>query len=162
DQRVRIYKNDGTYSGSFGDPGSNLVGKFLSPFGVAVGPSSVFVADSGSGNITQFTRSGGFLCSWSSVLTPQMIVADNSSDVYVADSANNDVAKYSACSSNASWISGSTGSMPGLFEGPVGVAIDGHSNVFVGDSGNFRVQKLSASTGAFILSMTYPRPGLFA
>src|SRR6266516_1969220 len=34
-QRVEIFRSDGTYVSSFGGLGSNLVGKFQSPFGVA-------------------------------------------------------------------------------------------------------------------------------
>ncbi len=44
---------------------------------------------------------------------------------------------------------GTTGSMDGQFNGPVGVAVDGSGNVFVADFGNNRIQKFT-DTGAFL------------
>src|SRR5260370_15937434 len=44
-QRVHIFRNNGTYVTSFGGLGSNLVGKFQAPFGVALSSSKVFVSD---------------------------------------------------------------------------------------------------------------------
>src|SRR6266566_1438619 len=166
DQRVQIYRNNGTYVASFGGLGSNLAGKFQSPFGVAVGPTFVYVSDSSfqSGNITELTRSGGFVCTWggSSLFQPAMVATDNASNVYVTDNFGNDVVKFSACNNKAQWISGSTGASTGQFDGPVGVAVDGQMNVYVGDSNNFRIQRLSASSGSYLSSMLYPRPSMFA
>src|SRR5712691_3592862 len=103
-QRVQIFRNNGTYVGSFGGLGSNLVGKFQSPFGVAVGPNYVYVSDSShsffqSGNVTEFTKTGGFVCVWgsTSLLQPAMVATDNASNVYVADNLENDVVKFTAC-----------------------------------------------------------------
>src|SRR5439155_16850353 len=88
-QRVEIFRSDGTYVSSFGGLGSNLVGKFQSPFGVAVGPTYVYVGDTSfqSGNITEFTKTGGFVCAWgsSSLFQPAMVATDNVSNGYVTD-----------------------------------------------------------------------------
>ncbi len=137
DQRVQIYRNNGTYVGSFGGLGSNLVGKFQSPFGVAVGPTYVYVSDTGnsffqSGNVTELTKTGGFVCAWgsTSLLEPAMVATDNSSNVYVVDNLENDVVKFSACNSKAQWFSGSVGASPGQFDSPIGVAIDNQMNVY--------------------------------
>ncbi len=165
-QRVEIFRSDGTYVGSFGGLGSNLVGKFQSPFGVAIGPTYVYVSDASfqSGNITELTKTGGFVCAWGSgsLLQPAMVATDNASNVYVADNLGDVVVKFSACNDRAVWISGSMGASPGQFNGPVGVALDGQMNVYVGDSNNFRIQKLSAGTGGYLSSLTYSRLGMFS
>ncbi|MBO0887495.1 hypothetical protein J2P12_00180 [Candidatus Bathyarchaeota archaeon] len=163
DQRIQIYRNDGTFVTSFGGLGSNLVGKFQSPFGVVATPSSVFVSDITSGNLTQFTKTGHLVCAWSTTLEePAMITADNSSNLYVTDELGSDVARYSPCNTSATWISGSHGSSPGQFDNPVGVAVDSQMNVYVGNSNNFRVDKVSAGSGNFLGSLTYPRLGFLA
>lgn len=48
---------------------------------------------------------------------------------------------------SASW--GSTGSGPGEFQGPIGIAVDGSGFVYVSDSGNDRIQKFTAD-GRFV------------
>jgi len=45
----------------------------------------------------------------------------------------------------ASW--GGTGSAPGSFRGPIGIAVDGSGFVYVSDSGNDRIQKFTADGG---------------
>jgi sugar lactone lactonase YvrE len=164
DQRVQVYRSDGTYVSSFGGFGSNLVGKFHSPFGVVATSSSVFVSDISSGNLTQFTKTGHLVCAWSSTALeqPAMITADNASNLYVTDQLGSDVASFSPCNNKATWVSGSLGSAPGQFDTPVGVAVDSRMNVYVGNSNNLRVDKVSASSGSFIASLTYPRLGFFA
>jgi len=48
---------------------------------------------------------------------------------------------------DASW--GSTGSGPGEFDGPLGIAVDGSGFVYVSDAGNDRIQKFTAD-GRFV------------
>src|SRR5207247_7007776 len=68
-QRVQIFRNNGIYVGSIVGPGATL-GKFLTPYGVAV-DSSGFVCVSdiarNSGNITEFTKTGGFVLAWGGI-----------------------------------------------------------------------------------------------
>ncbi len=164
DKRVQIYRNNGTYVGTFGSSGSTP-GKFLSPFGVSVGPAYVYVSDNSlqSGNITEFTKTGGFVCAWGAMNLgePAMLSVDNSSNIYVADNFYGDIVKFSPCNNKPLWSSGSLGAGPGQFNGPVGVALD-QASVLVGDSENFRVEKLSASSGSYVSSLTYPRFGLLS
>lgn len=165
DQRVQVYKNNGTYVGTFGGSGSTP-GKFVSPFGVTVSSTNVYVTDNSlqSGNITEFTKNGGFVCEWgaSSLGEPAMLSVDNSSNIYVVDNFYDDIVKFSPCNNKPLWASGTAGSGPGEFNGPVGVAVDNQMNVLIGDSENFRVEKISASAGGYVSSLTYPRFGLFS
>ena len=164
DKLVQVYRNNGTYLSSFGGSGSTP-GKFLSPFGVTVGPTNVYVTDNSlqSGNITEFTETGAFVCAWgaTNLGEPAMLAVDSSSNVYVADNFYGDIVKFSPCSNKPLWQSGSIGSGPGQFNGPVGVALD-QTNVLVGDSENFRIEKLSESGGSYVSSLTYPRFGLLS
>ncbi|MEX2472657.1 MAG: hypothetical protein WEA34_10780, partial [Gemmatimonadota bacterium] len=48
---------------------------------------------------------------------------------------------------HASW--GGTGSGPGEFDGPIGIAVDGAGFVYVSDAGNNRIQKFTAD-GRFV------------
>jgi DNA-binding beta-propeller fold protein YncE len=64
--------------------------------------------------------------------------------VYVADSENNRVEKFSSTGAYlAQW--GKEGSGNGQFSAPYGVAVDGLGNVYVLDMGNSRVQKFSST-----------------
>jgi hypothetical protein len=67
---------------------------------------------------------------------------DSSNDVYVADSSNSRIEKFT---SNGSYLTqwGSTGSGNGQFEYPGGIAVDSSNNVYVVD--NNRVQKFDSN-----------------
>lgn len=79
---------------------------------------------------------------------PSNIAIDSSDNVYVTDSYNHRVQKFS---SNGTFLAkwGSQGSGNGQFNLPVGIATDSNGNVYVVDNRNFRVQKFS-STGTFL------------
>ena len=157
-QRVQIFRSNGTYIGSFGGLGTTP-GKFLSPYGVAVDLSGfVYVSDSApkSDNITKFTKTGTFVSAWGglasggSLAGPAMMAVDNASNIYVSDNSFNRVEKFSMTTGSLIMTWGSTGASPGKFNSPVGVALDSQLNLHVGDSNNFRVQKLSINTGAWV------------
>ena len=80
---------------------------------------------------------------------PHGIVVDANGDVYVADTGNNRVQKFTADGVFLmQW--GSFGAADGQFDHPHGIGIDPSGNVFVAETGNSRVQKFS-SAGDFIL-----------
>jgi DNA-binding beta-propeller fold protein YncE len=73
---------------------------------------------------------------------PTSVATDNLNNVYVADSGNNRIQKFTELGAFvAKW--GSAGSGPGQFSTPVGVATDVDGNVYVVDKGNFRIEKFS-------------------
>lgn len=93
------------------------------------------------------------------------VAVDATGNVFVTDSANNRVLKYSSAGVFlSSW--GTLGSANGEMKFPTGIAVDTAGNVYVVDSNNFRIQKFTG-TGAFLAKwgsygsaqgqMKYPR-----
>ncbi len=83
--------------------------------------------------------------------SPSGVANDAAGNVYIADTGNNRVLKFSNVGSLlASW--GTLGSANGQFNQPWGIAVDA-ANVYVGDSGNNRVQKFTQA-GAFVSTWT--------
>ena len=73
---------------------------------------------------------------------------DGAGNIYVTDSANNRVQKFSSAGVFlAQW--GGYGTADGQMSFPVPIAVDAAGNVYVGDTYNYRIQKFS-STGAFL------------
>lgn len=84
----------------------------------------------------------------SSLNAPQCIAADAFGNVYVADTGNNRIVKYSTTGRfKAAW--GSYGPLEGQFRSPLGIAVDSVGNVYVADMENLRIQKFT-SYGEFI------------
>jgi DNA-binding beta-propeller fold protein YncE len=80
---------------------------------------------------------------------PKGIAVDAAGDVYVTDSWNNDVQKFTADGAFLlRW--GGPGIGDGQFDSPEKIAVDEVGNVYVVDGGNSRVQKFSPG-GSFIL-----------
>ena len=79
---------------------------------------------------------------------PFGVAVDASGNVYVADTRNHRIQKFSNAGAYlAQW--GTEGSGPGQFELPYAVATDAGGNVYVADTYNSRVQKFTAA-GAFL------------
>jgi tripartite motif-containing protein 71 len=75
--------------------------------------------------------------------SPQGIAVDSSSgNVYVVDTANNRIKKFS---SNGTFITewGRYGTGNGSLNSPRGIALDQAGNVYVADTGNNRIQVFS-------------------
>ena len=78
--------------------------------------------------------------------SPYGIAVESAGNVYVVDSNNDRIQKFSASGGFlAKW--GSKGSGDGQFNYPWGIAVDSTGNVYVADSYNHRIQKFSASGG---------------
>ena len=79
---------------------------------------------------------------------PSAVAIDPQGNVYIADSGNNRIQKFS---SSVEFITkwGSWGDGDGQFSYPEGIAIDPQGNVFVVDTWNYRIQKFNSS-GDFI------------
>ena len=81
--------------------------------------------------------------------TPQGVAVDSSGNLYVADTRNHRIQKFSSSGGTflAAW--GGLGSGDGQFNTPTGIAVDSSGNVYVADRGNHRIQKFSSS-GAYL------------
>ena len=85
---------------------------------------------------------------FSNLSGPSGIAVDTSGNVYVADTDNNRIQKFT---SDGNFIKewGRTGSGPGEFSHPSGIAVMNSGNVYVADTGNNRIQKFT-SDGKYI------------
>ncbi|MCX9024889.1 MAG: S8 family serine peptidase [Candidatus Methanoperedens sp.] len=97
----------------------------------------------------------GFITKWGSpgssdgqFFNPSGVDVDSSGNVYVADTFNNRIQKFSGSGGFiAKW--GSEGTGDGQFQYPSGVDVDNSGNVYVADTFNNRIQKFNDS-GEFI------------
>ncbi|MBI4330927.1 MAG: hypothetical protein HY673_06580 [Chloroflexi bacterium] len=138
--------------------------QFKYPQDVMYNPSNgyIYVMDQWNHKVKYFTDTGGdpnggSPNSWGQFGTavgdfkyPQGIGVDASGNIYVADSNNHRIQKFSAAGTNGvAWGGAGSGSGNGQFKSPQDVAVDGSGNIWVADTNNHRVQKLSPS-GTFI------------
>ena len=74
---------------------------------------------------------------------PQGVAVDSSGNVYVADTGNDRIQKFS---SDGNFINmwGTTGNGAGQFKYPQGVAVDSSGNVYVADPGNDRISEFDS------------------
>ena len=145
----------------WGTPGSGA-GQFDRPSFVAVDDvGDVYVTDGGNHRVQKFDANGTLVGGWGSsgsadgqFSTPRGIAffdgneADPANYVYVVDSLNNRVEKFSTSGAFITkW--GALGSGDGQFMAPSGIAVGPSGTVYVVDASNHRVQKFSP-TGAFL------------
>jgi hypothetical protein len=154
--------------GVLGVSGSNGTGdgQFQGTGGVAVNESTgdVYVIDIGGQRVERFGAAGAFEDSFGSAgtgdgqfafetvrgLTPQLAVDQSDGSIYVTDTGNDRVQKFSSTGAYQSQF-GATGTGDGQLSKPVGVAVDPtDQTVYVSDNDNDRIQKFS-SAGVYIL-----------
>lgn len=160
--RVVKYAADGSLVKRWGSAGTGT-GFFDRPEGIAVGPDgSVYVADTGNNRIQQFDSNGTFVRTWGraggpsgtgtgdgELWTPIGVAVDASGRVFVADSHNCRIQRFSSQGAfQVKW--GLPGSEPGHFGEPTGVAVDSYGRVYVIDRGWDQVQRFDGN-GVFQL-----------
>jgi DNA-binding beta-propeller fold protein YncE len=150
--------------------------QFEGPEGIAVASGKVFASDFGNHRIQVFNGFGAFQYMWGFGVQdgfpmfesctsscragiagaangqfryPVGLAATSSGDVYVADSQNDRIQRFTAGGLGAQIAWGSLGSANGQFNNPLNVALDSHGRVYVADANNDRIEKFSAS-GTFL------------
>jgi DNA-binding beta-propeller fold protein YncE len=88
---------------------------------------------------------------------PKGLALDPAGDLWVVDSTNNRVQKWTR-SSAFSFAYGSEGTIVGRFKAPKGIARDSAGNFWVADSNNDRVQKFNAK-GEYLTKLGSSGPG---
>jgi predicted membrane-bound mannosyltransferase/DNA-binding beta-propeller fold protein YncE len=146
-------------------------GSLLRPRAIAVAPDgTVYVADTGNNRIQHFDAAGNLLQDWGSFSGPDAaqapagtfnepwgVAVDSDGSVYVADTWNYRIQKFSADGTFlTAWGSFTNAGAGYQFYGPRAIAVDGRGRVFVADTGNKRIAVFD-SDGNFL--MEFGRPG---
>ena len=167
--RIQAFESDGRFVRKWGTCGNND-GGFKFPTGIAIsGDGNIYVADTMNYRIQKFNSEGGFLTKWgkegsedgsfsidSDLIRNQGIAVDSAGIVYVADSGNDRVQKFSPEGAFVGkW--GVSGGGNGEFSSPDRMAIDIANNVYVLDHnasnpGAERIQKFNKD-GSFVSSI---------
>jgi sugar lactone lactonase YvrE len=148
----------------------NATAGLISPSDVAVDANgTVYVADSSNNRIVKITAAGEFsilagsgspgsadgVAANASFNTPSGIAVDANGDIYVADSANDNIRKITPAgvvttlagagpdvvANRSGWIDGAA--LDARFRYPSSVAVDLNGNVFVSDIDNNRIRKIT-------------------
>lgn len=129
-------------------------GQFLAPRGIKIASDgSLYIADSRNHRIQHLSQDGSVLQVWGSFADanageapggtfnePWDVAIGNDGSVYVADTWNHRVQKFSATGSFLKmWGYFGQGEQPDAFWGPRGLAVDAQGRIFVVDTGNKRV-----------------------
>lgn len=163
--RVEKFDASGKFILAFGTKSpENQLGPpqtFNQPWGVGVDKDgNVYIADTWNHRIQKFDANGKFVKMWgengdtrgvaqdqpTKFYGPRGIALDSQGNVYVTDTGNKRVLKFS---SNGDPLGqyGGLGTDNGMFQEPVGIAIDAQGNIYVADTWNQRIQKFDKNFG---------------
>ncbi len=155
--RVQIFDQNGTFLKSWSIPAGNAPGQVGDEmWGIAVSADGkVYISDTWNHRVEIFDEDGNFLSEFGSFADtqgdaaafpgtfwgPRDIVINANGDVFVTDTGNKRIEKFSADGKFlGAW--GGGGVTPGRFEEPTGLAIDADGNLYIADTWNQRVQVL--------------------
>jgi len=142
-KRIVSFNSEGVQIEYWGADGS-APGQLIEPVGIAVNDAGeVVVADTGNHRLQFFNNDGTFLREWPvfgwEEFYTEPYVATKGDDVFVTDSFSHRFARYNDNKLTGAW--GRTGSGPGEFNRPIGIAVAPDGAVVVSDTLNNRLQK---------------------
>jgi uncharacterized protein (TIGR03663 family) len=167
--RIQVFDSNGQFITQWGSQGAGP-GQFQEPWGVAVDQDgNIYVADTWNHRIQKFDLEGKLLLQWGTFgdtqgatigqenvfYGPRDIAVDAAGDLYVTDTGNKRVMKFSPEGKFlGQW--GGFGLQSGQFQEPVGIDIDADENIYVADTWNRRVQKFDSD---FVFLTQWPIHG---
>jgi tripartite motif-containing protein 71 len=169
--RIEKFDTNTNFVTAFGTTG-NGDGQLNQPLGVGIDKNNnIFVADTNNDRILKFTNSGLPAGNPQTVIGatgtgngqfifPAGVAFDSSNNLFVADTNNDRVQKFTLDNTgvyNYSSQFGSTGSGNGQLSSPYRLGLDSAGNVFVADTFNSRVEEFD-NKGAFVRSFTFTDP----
>jgi len=153
--RVQIFDQDGNFLKAWDGEEGSAPGQLTEPWGIAVGDNGkVYVSDTWNHRVQMFNEDGAYLGEFGtfadtqgdveaaprSFWGPRDIVIDPEGNLYVSDTGNKRIQKFTPDGQFMGAFGGG-GITPGRFEEPVGLALDADGNIYVADAWNQRVQK---------------------
>ncbi len=139
-KRIVYFNSDGVQIDTWGGDGSGP-GQLIEPVGIAVTDGGeVVVADTGNRRLQFFDGDGGFqrewkVSGWEEFYTEPYVATDGDA-VYVTDSHSHHFARYRDGKIDGFW------GRAGLFNKPIGIAINGPGEVFLADTFNHSIKKV--------------------
>jgi trimeric autotransporter adhesin len=127
------------------------IGFLFAPTGVALDAiGNIYVADSGS--VYEFSTNGGSFRLATGFGQLHGLATDKNGNVYAADSSNctiwriNSAGQFTDFAGNGTcgYFGDGSSSVYWMFDGPLGLAIDGAGNVFIADSNNQCIREVMA------------------
>lgn len=140
--RIQRFNASGGDAWAWGSYGSNT-GEFRYPRGIAIGSDGhTFVADEDNDRIQVFTADGSYVSSWNSwfngvswdmLSSPYDVGVTSDEQLYVVDQEHDRVVQFTDDGTFVrTW--GSSGSEPGQFDDPAGVAVSKNGHIYVADA----------------------------
>jgi DNA-binding beta-propeller fold protein YncE len=130
-------------------------GKLNQPYGLSVGPASVYVADTYSHRVVSLNKTTGAqqwaqtTCAGKAFKRPRDAGVGSDGNIYVADTDNHRIAVLNAATGGCISAFGTQGTGNSGFKSPRSLTSDGAGGLWVADAMNSRLKHVS-NTGTFI------------
>ncbi|OWY67368.1 PEP-CTERM sorting domain-containing beta-propeller repeat protein [cyanobacterium TDX16] len=160
--QIQVFDSEGNYLQGIGGTGSGS-GQSDGQSAIAFEPETgnLYAGDVNNNRINVFDPQGNYVKSiaqgqFSGLIEgrpffgPSGIVFDNSGNGYVGDYSSDRILKFNSSSGEITGSIGSSGTTPGQFQGPSGIAVKSDGNLVVTDQFNNRIQVVSPEGDALL------------